>query len=117
MMQHGGHPEPDRISMRGVLIVAAVLVGCVVVVAIGTRRMAVYFEGPGPSVQTQAMSPDAAERRAHWEEPQVDLARVRAAEEAHLHAYRWIDRDAGIVQVPIERAMELIAAEAVARRK
>jgi hypothetical protein len=30
-------------------------------------------------------------------------------EQAILNTYRWIDRSQGIVHIPIERAMELIA--------
>ena len=32
-----------------------------------------------------------------------------AENQKHLHGYRWIDREKGIVQIPIERAMELVA--------
>lgn len=39
----------------------------------------------------------------------ADLAKFRAAEEAQLHSYGWVDKSAGIARIPIERAMELIA--------
>jgi hypothetical protein len=38
-----------------------------------------------------------------------DYQEMRAAEEAQLHSYRWVDREAGIAAIPIERAMELLA--------
>jgi hypothetical protein len=41
--------------------------------------------------------------------PEVDLAAFRAREEEELDNYGWIDRKAGIVRLPIERAMDLIA--------
>lgn len=41
--------------------------------------------------------------------PQADLAGFAAAEEKRLHSYGWVDQDAGIVHIPIERALELIA--------
>ena len=41
--------------------------------------------------------------------PEVDLATFRAREEAELNNYGWIDKKAGVVRLPIERAMELIA--------
>jgi hypothetical protein len=37
-----------------------------------------------------------------------DYEEMRAAEEAQLHSYGWINRDAGIAAIPIERAMELL---------
>jgi hypothetical protein len=41
--------------------------------------------------------------------PQHDLHQMRAAETALLHSYGWVDRQAGIVRIPIERAIELLA--------
>jgi hypothetical protein len=38
----------------------------------------------------------------------VDLARYEAAEKAKLNTYGWIDKEAGIIHIPIERAMDLI---------
>jgi len=40
--------------------------------------------------------------------PPADLAVLRAREDARLNSYGWIDRKAGIVRIPIERAMDLI---------
>ncbi len=41
--------------------------------------------------------------------PAADLGRLRAREDALLHGYSWADRDAGVVRIPIERAIELLA--------
>ena len=41
--------------------------------------------------------------------PRVDLESMRAEEDAILHSYGWIDREGGVVRIPIERAMELLA--------
>jgi|SRR5579862_863138 len=41
--------------------------------------------------------------------PEVDLQAFRAREDAQLNSYEWIDRSAGVVRIPIERAMELVA--------
>jgi hypothetical protein len=43
-------------------------------------------------------------------DPLADLARLRAAEDDQLHGYAWVDRQAGRVRIPIERAMEILAA-------
>lgn len=37
-----------------------------------------------------------------------DLQKLRAAEEADLNSYGWVNRDATIVRVPIDRAMQLL---------
>jgi hypothetical protein len=43
------------------------------------------------------------------------IARSQADPGARLRAYGWVDRDAGIVHVPVERAFELLSAEAARR--
>ncbi|MBZ0267670.1 hypothetical protein K8I85_05910 [bacterium] len=40
-----------------------------------------------------------------------ELENVRAAQAALIHRTEWIDREAGIVAIPVDRAMELVAAE------
>lgn len=41
--------------------------------------------------------------------PTIDLKQYEAAQEAKLNSYGWVDREAGIIHIPIERAMDLIA--------
>lgn len=40
--------------------------------------------------------------------PANDLARMRAAEDRALEGYRWIDKKEGLVQLPVDRAMDLL---------
>lgn len=49
---------------------------------------------PGPPLQTGFTS---------------DIEELRRVEEELLHGYAWVDRSAGRVRIPIERAMELVA--------
>lgn len=42
--------------------------------------------------------------------PIADLEIMRARDHAALSGYAWVDRDAGVVRIPIERAIELLAA-------
>jgi hypothetical protein len=41
--------------------------------------------------------------------PAKELQEIRAAEDAVLSSYGWIDQKAGIVRIPIDRAIELLA--------
>lgn len=50
---------------------------------------------PGPRLQTDAAG---------------DLQRFRADEERRLNTYYWIDKQKGIVHIPIEQAMKKLAA-------
>jgi hypothetical protein len=40
--------------------------------------------------------------------PESELGRLLTREGERLNSYGWIDRDAGVVHIPIDRAMELI---------
>jgi hypothetical protein len=60
-----------------------------------------------PNTQESAAVPFATLQST----PQVDLRSYRLAQANALESYRWIDRAGGIVQIPIERAMELVATE------
>jgi hypothetical protein len=40
------------------------------------------------------------------------LNTLHAREDEELHSYRYLDREKGVVRLPIERAMSLLAAEA-----
>jgi hypothetical protein len=42
-------------------------------------------------------------------DPGFDLQKYRSAAESDLNGYGWIDRARGIVKIPIERAMTLLA--------
>jgi hypothetical protein len=43
-----------------------------------------------------------------------ELAEMRAAEEKILTSYDWVDRQAGTVRIPIERAMQLLVERGLA---
>jgi hypothetical protein len=48
--------------------------------------------------------------------PPLDLQTFRAREEAELHTYGWINQTAGVVRIPIERAMELVLQQGLPTR-
>ena len=51
------------------------------------------------------------ERKVVNESPKK-LRSARAEQSTLLNEYRWIDRENGVVAIPIERAMELVVDEA-----
>ncbi|HZR60724.1 MAG TPA: hypothetical protein VFA80_07230 [Xanthobacteraceae bacterium] len=57
-----------------------------------------HMAPPGPRLQTDAAG---------------DLQRFRADQERRLNTYYWIDKDKGIVHIPIEQAMKKLAATGV----
>lgn len=40
---------------------------------------------------------------------EADMRRLRESEDAVLNGYGWVNQDAGVVRIPIDRAMELLA--------
>ena len=53
-----------------------------------------------------------AVQRNVLESPNTRLEALRAQEAAALGTYGWVDKEKGVVRVPIDRAMELVAQEA-----
>ena len=71
---------------------------------------------------SKPLHPLAAEREEPPEPrlqamPAIDLLQFRAREDERLSTYGWVDRQAGVVHLPIERAMELVAKEGLPARE
>ena len=84
--------------------------------------LAAHFVYFGLAAREQAASPAAsplAEQYAAKEppeprlqlQPRTDLEVMRAAELKILSSYGWVDKEAGVVRVPIERAMQMFVAK------
>lgn len=48
--------------------------------------------------------------------PGQDLKQLRQAENIVVNSYRWIDKDAGVVGIPIEQAMKVLAQKGLPTR-
>jgi len=60
---------------------------------------------PSPLASTREPAPGP---RLQVDAPK-DLEEMRGAENAMLNSYGWIDQKAGIVRIPVDRAIELLA--------
>ena len=49
--------------------------------------------------------------------PIVDLNAYRAQEEKLLSSYGWVDKEAGIARIPIDRAIDLISEQGLPARE
>ena len=94
-----------------VLITAAVTTG------LFFNALAAYAKRTDPKVSPLAATESSArpEPRLLEKEPE-DLAAVRKDEDQVLRTYEWIDRERGVVRIPIERALELVAKEGLPSR-
>lgn len=55
--------------------------------------------------------PEEEQWRTSREGRRARLQELRGREQAALQSYRWIDQQAGVVQLPLERAIELTIEE------
>jgi hypothetical protein len=119
MSAHGGpanghgHERSDA-STRPLFRFAA---GLAVFVAAAMTLMAIlfsYFSDVETGRATLASPPaeqgaPAAAAPALQPNPQIDLEQMRREESAYLTSYGWVDQREGLVHIPIDRAIELIA--------
>jgi hypothetical protein len=118
MNENEAAPESPTHERRDADVVSLTMVGgllfaCGALVILGCIGLLHLFELKDKGRQTRVAS--VTKTTADFPEPRlqatpaVDLAKLRAAEDKELKSYGWIDRPAGVVRIPIERAMELIA--------
>jgi len=114
-----GGLEPADVSFKGVVLfliglaVAAILIH--VVLAFMFSKLERHAEQIDGRVMEQRVLPTVMVSRTYFPvpreqiSPRLDLQALRAQEEAELSSYGWIDRKAGVVRIPIERALELVS--------
>lgn len=51
------------------------------------------------------------------ENPQQDLSELRAKQEALLHGYGWVNKEAGVARIPIEDAMKIVVERGLPSRE
>ena len=129
--QHGGAAprsshapgEIDReLDLRKILLVGGGL-GLVTLVAIALMGLLFRVLLAREVAEDPPPAPLAAEARAEPRPdpqlqitPERDLQAMRESERSVLESYDWVDRNAGRVRIPIERAMSLVASEGLPAR-
>ena len=109
------HPRGDRdIRLDRIFIfiggLVLLLAGCALVcwLLYATFRRELVRKDPPPSPLPEANAPVIPPEPRLQENPVKDMEALREHEEAILESYGWVDRDAGIARIPIERAMDLM---------
>ncbi|HXV81820.1 MAG TPA: hypothetical protein VEG60_18215 [Candidatus Binatia bacterium] len=115
-----GHELSDlRPGYVGVFAIAiAIVIGAAVVIT----SLLMNYRAVQHARRDAPVPPLAREREATPQlRLQVDapgeLRQMRQAEEAVLTSYGWVDKDAGIVRIPVDRAMEILAKKGLPARK
>ncbi len=107
MMTDPDTPAPRPVSL---LAVASIFI---LLSLFGFLVERVYVRHRPPAPQNQA--PENLSKDLAWkatpESRRAYLADLRHAQSEQAAAYGWVDRKTGVVQLPIERAMELVVKE------
>lgn len=91
--RESGDPRAGTLLFYGLL-------GVLVTILLVLTMVALYYR-----------TANAEAQRKLYGEVWTELRLLRARQEAELNSYRWIDKQAGVVGIPIERGMELVVRE------
>ncbi len=120
-MDHAGHstePETNNglgyetrdASSRAVLISGIVLVAFLIAVILAMLGVFDHFVSEGEAKSKEELKD---KNLAIYEQ----LHQLRVSEKDTLSTYGWVDRKAGVVRIPIERAFELVEKRGVPKGK
>jgi hypothetical protein len=108
--------KPGYIALFGIALTAVIVAAAVI------TSLLIHFKAAEHSRQETPV-PRLAQEREATPGPRLqvdankDLRQMRAGEEAVLNSYGWVDKDAGIVKIPVDRAMEILAKKGLPARK
>jgi hypothetical protein len=117
--ENRGH-EPPMSSVRNVFIIAGSVVTMLAICLFSAHAFLLALSTKRPMQPVQSLGIlTARDNRAltHLPAPNLELddghadqAALSARQNELLHSYGWVDRRHGVARIPIDRAMDLIAA-------
>jgi hypothetical protein len=111
--------ETRDTSIRGLVIFGITLFVSLVVVLVVAAKLFQYFAtvqslGPPASPFANARVLPPAPRLQVG--PHLDLQHYQQSQQELLNSYGWVDRNAGTVRIPIDRAMDLLLQQGLPAR-
>jgi hypothetical protein len=110
--------EPNAVSIPGIVIFLIYLSAAIVVAALLMWGLLRYFDArkaqgsppPSPLATEARLPPEPRLQGAPGSvsPPSEDIRRFREREDQTLNSYGWIDRQNGVIRIPIEQAKRLI---------
>ena len=113
---HGGGHEEDRVPARPFVVGGVVFVVLLVISYIVPTALENYFfareaaQSPPANPLVQAAGRQLPPEPRLQVNPDRDIAEMRKREREILDSYAWVDKPQGLVRLPIERAIDLLAA-------
>lgn len=114
--EEAGHEVEDA-SAKAIAIFAVALFTIILgtMLVLGTMYKFLYHEDQAiPAPEAQTSFKHAPQAKTSIDEDWVD---IDAQARQHLEGYGWTDRKQGLVKLPVERAMELVAREGLPARE
>lgn len=105
--------ETSDVDVKAILTVGAGLAAAGLAVSGVVWLLVVYLAGAGIQSGTREFPLAVAYEQRLPPEPRLqtnpreDLADLRKAEDQVLESYGWVDKDTGVVRIPIDEAMRL----------
>ena len=112
--------EKSDVSSRGIMwfAIAMVVAAIVMYVALWLFEFGLNKLYPGQAAASRIGKPQVEVPAPRLQSsPAADLRELRAAEDAVLNSYGWIDRQAGVIRIPIERAIDLTSERGLPSRQ
>jgi hypothetical protein len=108
--------ETSDVNLRPIVTTVVVLAAITVVSYIVVYGLYVYWQSSDAETRTQNVLPIAE----GFEQPRTgpllvegeespDLARMKAESAKRVDSYGWVDPNAGVAHIPVERAMDIVA--------
>jgi hypothetical protein len=117
-----GHEESD-VNIRAILAFAGGLVLSAIAIHLLIWLLFAFFAAreatrvapqyPLAAGQTERQPPEPRLQT----NPREDLRQLRESEDAILGGYGWVDRDAGVVRIPIDEAMKILVERGLPARQ
>jgi hypothetical protein len=98
-------PEAPAVAARNVVLTAIGLMAFV-----GISLVVLHFYYNEEISETVFMPPTAFSKPRLQTNDARDLAELQAAQRRRLSGYAWVDREKGIVAIPIEESMKRVVA-------
>ena len=106
------HHEESDVNIRGILAFGVALIVAAIVVYLVVGGVFKYLDirearQPQPEYPLAAAEENRLPPEPRLQtNPRQDLADLRAREEQALTSYSWVDRNAGVVRIPIDEAIK-----------
>ncbi|MGI8922556.1 MAG: hypothetical protein ACR2HJ_00715 [Fimbriimonadales bacterium] len=115
-----GYEPRDFLGRRALIYFGLSHVIGLAIVLFLTYLLYIFFAERMPVLETSPLADDVRSEPVApvlQPEPGIDMAKFKVSEQGRADHYGWVDKEKGIVHIPIERAIEITAQKGLPSRK